>query len=194
MKALWLSLVCVMLTACASLNMRLQEAGPVAVGNVQVSPQEPWNILPESMTPFARPKTQVWTRDGVLLDRLMIIPGVPEGEPLFKEPSKEVALPRFKRDMLPDEIVQLTESSMTKLLGEGTTLVRSSNLRPGRFGEKPGIIFDLVATPSEGPVYRGLAGAFVAAEQLNMIIFVAAEPYYFDKHRAAAEGIIASAH
>jgi len=191
MKLLISMLATVVLTGCVSI--KLQQPGPVKVGGLEVTPQESWNILPASLTPFARPESQVWTRDGVLLDRLIIIPGVPDGEPLFKEPDKAIVLPRFKRDMLPDEIVQLTESSLVKLLGEGDTVVKSANLRPSRFGEQRGVAFDLTATLTEGPVYRGVVGAFVAAERLNMILFMAAEPYYFDKHHAAAEGIIASA-
>ncbi len=127
------------------------------------------------------------------MDRLLIIPAVPEGEPLFKEPDKAIALPRFKADMLPDEIAQFTESSIVKLLGERDTVVKSSNLRPTHFGEQRGILFDLLATPSDGPVYRGMAGAFIAGKQLNMVMFIAADPYYFEKHKSAAETLIASA-
>jgi hypothetical protein len=166
----------------------------VQVGAIEVTPNEAWNLLPAALAPFARPQSQVWTRDGVLLDRLMIIPGVAEGEAIFKEPDKTVALPHFKRDMLPDEIVQLTESSIVKLLGEGDTVVKTSNLKPGRFGEHRGLTFDLSATLTEGPAYKGIAAAFIEDDHLNMVLFVAAEPYYFDRNRAAAEAVIASAH
>ena len=56
-----------------------------------------------------------------------------------------------------------------------------------------GFRFDLAATLTEGPGYRGTAGAFIANRQLHMVLFVAADPHYFDRNRAAAEGVIASA-
>ena len=45
------------------------------------------------MSPAARSGTKVWTRDGLLLDRIIIIPGVPDGEPIFKATNKSQALP-----------------------------------------------------------------------------------------------------
>ncbi len=174
-------------------SITLQQAVPTKVGVLQVSPQESWNVLPASMTPFMRKGSQVWTRDGVLLDRLLIIPSVPDGEPLFQERDKAVALPRFKADMLPDELVQFTESSIVKLLGEGGTVVKTLNLRPARFGDQRGVMFGLTATRTEGPAYRGMAGAFIAGKQLNMVLFIAADPHYFEKNRSAAETVITSA-
>jgi len=187
------TVVALSLAGCVNLNYKLQGAGPVAVGALQVDADSSWNVAPSAYTPFARKGAQVWTRDGLLLDRLIIIPGVADGEPIFVEKDKAVALPRFKADMLPDELVQLTESSMVKLLGEGGTVVQSSNLRPVKFGEQRGLMFDLVATPKDGPVYRGLGGAFIADRKLNLLLFMAAEPYYFDKHKAAAGSVIGSA-
>lgn len=192
MKTRWLALAAAaLLAACVSIT--LQKPGTVRVGALQVTAQDSWNVLPAAMTPFARKGAQVWTRDGVLLDRLMIIPSVPEGEPLFSEPDKAIALPRFKADMLPDEIAQFTESSLVKLLGEGGTVVKTANLRPARFGEQRGVMFDLRATLTEGPAYRGTAGAFIASGQLNMVLFIGADPHYYDRSRPAAEAVITSA-
>ena len=47
---------------------------------------------------------------------------------------------------------------------------------------------------TNGPAYRGMAGAFIADQQLNLVIVIAAEPYCYDKNRPAAEKIIASVH
>jgi hypothetical protein len=181
------------IAGCVDLTYELQTAGPATVGAVKVSAEDSWNVMPSGLTPFARKDARVWTHDGPLLDRLMIIPAVPEGEPIFKEPDKAVALPRFKADMLPDELAQFTESSMVKFLGEGDAVVKSSNLKPATFGDKRGITFDLAATPTDGPTYRGMAGAFIVDKRLYLVIFLAAEPYYFQKHEAAARKVISSA-
>lgn len=174
-------------------------AVPVAdatVGTITVTPAAGWNKVPPGFAPFARPGAQVWTQDGVLLDRFMLIPAVGEGETLFKVPPSEkkgASLPVFKADMLPNELVQFTESSLVKLLGEGSTTVKTSGLRPVSLGGQRGIQFDLGVTPADGPAYRGVAAAAVKDKKLSMILFLAADPYYFDKHKPAVEALIASA-
>jgi hypothetical protein len=171
-------------------------AADTTIGAITVTPAAGWNQVPRPYAPFARKGAQVWTHDGVLLDRLIIIPGVAEGETLFipsPAQKKGASLPVFKAGMLPNELVQFTESSLVKLLGEGSTVVTTSNLRPGKLGDQRAILFDLEGTPADGPAYRGLAASVVKDQQLNMILFIAADPHYFAKHKAAVEALIASA-
>jgi hypothetical protein len=96
--------------------------------------------------------------------------------------------------MLPNEIEELTESSIVKLFGEGDVAVETTNLRPHRFGDDNGILFDMKVTVSDGPDYRGVVGAFVVAERLYFILYIGAEPYYYDKHLDEALVIIKGAH
>jgi len=143
--------------------------------------------------PAQRKSAQSWTQDGLLLDRLTIIPAVPDGEPLLKSQTKDAALPVFRKDMLPNEIEELVESTIVKQFGEGNAAVSTSNLRPYRYGENRGILFDVSATVTESPAYKGMVGAFVAQEHLYIMWYFAAEPYYYDKHLSTAEDIIRSA-
>jgi hypothetical protein len=135
----------------------------------------------------------VWTRDGMLLDRLIMIPAVPDGQPIFQANDKEAALPPFRADMLPNEIEELTESSITKLFGEGESSVETSNLRPQRFGDDRGVMFNMDIKVTDSPDYKGLAGAFVADGKLYLMMYIAADPYYFEKNLAEAEALIAGA-
>jgi hypothetical protein len=191
LRALSATSLFVLVSACVAFS--LVEPGTRTIGELQVDASVAWNQAPAAMNPAARPGTKVWTRDGLLLDRIVIIPGVPDGEPIFKPASKSQALPSFKADMLPNEIEELTESSIVKLFGEGQAAVTTTALRPQRFGEDRGIMFDVEAAVSDGPDYRGFVGAFINAERLYMLIYLAAEPFYFDKHREDAESIIKSA-
>jgi hypothetical protein len=124
--------------------------------NIKVQPGQAWNQAPREATPAARTESRTWTQDGVLLDRILIIPGVPSGEPLFRQLSSSQALPVFESSMLPNEIEELTESSIVKLFGEGGVVVETTNLRPHRYGDKRGILFDLEVTVSDGPDYKGV--------------------------------------
>ena len=181
------------LGGCASMGYTLVSPGPVLVGNLQIDTRDAWNRAPSFFSTRTRARTEVWTQDGMLLDRIVIIPGVPDGEPIFQSNDRSAALPEFRADMLPNELEALTESSIVKLMGEGNVSVSTSNLRPNRYGRHVGVLMDFDAALSDGPDYRGLAGAFVADELLYIMIYVAAIPYYYDKHLAKAELVIQNA-
>jgi len=180
------------ITGCASMTYTLVAPGTVNVGDLQVSAAQSWNKAPAGTT-ASRKETQVWTRDGMLLDRLIMIPAVPDGEPIFRSNDKEAALPPFRADMLPNEIQELTESSITKLFGEGEASVETSNLRPQRYGDDRGVMFNMDIKVTDSPDYKGLAGAFVADGRLYLMMYIAAEPYYFDKNLAEVEAMFAGA-
>jgi hypothetical protein len=188
-----LSALAVLIAACASATYRQVTPGVNAVGGMQVSAGDGWNLVPSQATPYTRPDAQTWTKDGLLLDRLLIIPAVGDGEALFKSRDPSAALPAFRASMLPNELEELTESTIVKLFGEGAAVVRTENLRPWRFADQRGVMFDLQAAVTESPDYRGTVGAFIVDKKLYMILFVAATPYYYDKHRADAEALIQSA-
>ncbi len=167
--------------------------GDQSVQDIQVKVNGSWNIVKvHTHTPLTRKDSTNWTQNGILLDRLQIIPGIKDGEAMFVQ-TKGAALPKFDSTMLPNEIEEFTESSISKMLGEGDAVVKTSKLRPHRFGKQHGILFNLEAAVSEGPNYKGLVGAILHQERLYMIFFVAATPYYFDKILPEAESIIKSA-
>ncbi len=167
--------------------------GVNAFGPLLVTADANWNSAPSRYTPASRSMSRTWTQDGLLLDRLIMIPRVADGESIFVSRDQAAALPVFRKDMLPNEIEELVESSISKLYGEGQTSVSTSNLRPQGVGPHGGFMFDLTAAVTESPDYRGSVGAFIVDDELYMIIFLAAELYYYDKHAASADAIIKSA-
>jgi hypothetical protein len=56
------------------------------------------------------------------------------------------------------------------------------------------ILLDVEAAVTDGPDYKGLAGAFVADSQLYLVLYLAAVPYYYEKNLGEAESIIKGAH
>jgi hypothetical protein len=188
---LLLNALTVLLAGCVS----YAAVGPGALdyNGMRIQTSQAWNQAPKQATPAARSESKVWTQDGILLDRIMIIPGVPSGESLFKTLSPDEALPIFKADMLPNEIEELTESSIVKLFGEGGAAVETTNLRPHRYGDNNGFLFDLNVAVSDGPNYKGVAGALVVSERLYLIFYLGAEPYYYEKHLDEAMVIIKGA-
>ena len=190
MRLMLIALI-VLLAGCVS----YAAVGPGALdySGMRIQTNQAWNLAPEQATPAARSESKVWTQDGILLDRIMIIPGVPSGESLFKALSPDEALPVFEADMLPNEIEELTESSIVKLFGEGGAAVETTNLRPHRYGDNNGFLFDLDVAVSDGPNYKGVAGALVVSERLYLIFYLGAEPYYYEKYLDEAIVIIKGA-
>ena len=194
MSAMRLCLVAIFLALCGCVTgYTLVAPGPARVGSLEVTPDSAWNRQPSMAARYAGSNGEVWTRDGMLLDRLILIGGVRDGDPLFVTERRDAAMPEFRAGMLPNEIEELTEASIAKMFGEGAAAVSTSGLRPHRFGVERGALFDLEIAVSDGPDYRGLAGAFVSGNELYLLLYIGAEPYYFDKHLPAAQALITGA-
>ena len=191
-RRILLVLTAYMLHGCVAYS--LVEPGTVEVGELQVSPESAWSRASSAALPFARSGTTVWTQDGLTLNRLMFIPAVPDGEPIFKDREGQMALPKFRATMLPNELEELTASSLGKMFGEGNAVVQTANLRPHRYGDDRGILLDVQAAVTDGPDYKGLAGAFVVKDELYVMLYLAAVPYYYEKDLSEAETIIKGAH
>ena len=181
----------IFISACVAYSA--VKPGEVEVGSLHLDPSMTWNAAPNVSARFTNRQTQVWTRDGLLLNRIIIVPGIADGDPIFRQTDKGQALPVFQADMLANEIEELVESSIVKMFVEGQASVRTEHLRPNRFGEQRGFMFDMIVTVSDGPDYRGVTGAFIHEKQLYLLMYFGAEPYYYDKHREEAESLIKSA-
>ena len=180
-------------SGCVSMSYTAVAPGTVPIGDLNVTPTDSWNSAPAIILGNSRKGSQSWTKDGLLLDRVMIIPAVADGETIFVSRDKSIALPTFKPDMLPNELEELVESSLVKLFGESNAAVNTSSLRPHRFGEDRGVLFDFEANITDSPDYKGIVGAFIANDLLYLMIYVAAQPHYYDEHLAEASSMIESA-
>lgn len=188
-----LALTVVLISACATMSYQSVLPGVNSLGALQVNADSGWNLAPAYATPRTTPDSQTWTKDGLLLDRLILIPAVKDGESLFVSDDPAAALPPFRANMLPNEIEEMTESTIVKLFGEGNAVVSTEKLRPWGFAEHRGVMFDISVTVTESPDYRGMVGAFIVEEKLYMLVFLAATPHYYDKHIANAEALIKGA-
>ena len=193
LKRTFLLLTLSILSAACVPTYSLVMPGTNSVADMQVQASSGWNQAPAITTPTSRSASQTWTQDGPLLDRLVFIPAVPDGEPLLKVGKQSAALPVFHKDMLPNELEELAESTFVKLFGEGNAAVSTSNLRPHNFGEHRGVMFDMNAAVTESPDYKGSVAAFIVNDLLYMMFYLAADPYYYEKHYAAAEAVMMSA-
>ena len=179
-----------LLSGCVN-TYTLVKTGAVDYGGLKLQTGSDWNRAPRDLA--LRRDSAMWTRDGLLLDRLLIIPAVPEGEAIFRPQSKSQALPLFRAGMTLKELEELTESSLIKYFGEGDAVAETGRLRPHRFGERRGALFDIKMSMGESPDYQGLAGVFVDMAKLYVLIYLAADPHYYEKHLDEARAVISGA-
>ena len=129
----FLGLIPVLALAGCAAPYSLVTPGAVAVDGVTVQVGSGWNNAPVHQRAYARKNSVAWTKDGLLLDRLVIIPGVPDGEPLLVAAQQSQAMPVFRADMLPNELEELVESTIVKFWCE---VVPFLNLLDGCSGLK----------------------------------------------------------
>ena len=179
------------LTGCASGYVAVG-SGPVSIQDLDVVAGPGWNRVPAEQIPWARREMQAWTRNGLSLDRLLLIPGIADGESIYL-PRNNIDYPVFRVDMSTSQQLELVEETIELAQGANLTEVTAGNSRMHRFGRRDGIVFDLRAVVHDGPEYRGTGGAFVDEGRLYLVYFLGAVPYYHEQLAAMALATIESA-
>jgi len=166
--------------------------GQVSIQGLEVEAAPGWNRVPAEEMPWARRGMQAWTRNGMSLDRLVLIPGIADGESIYL-PRNSIDYPLFRVDMSTSQQLALVEETIELAQGANQTEVTAGNSRTHQFGGRDGIVFDLRALVHDGPEYRGTGGAFVDGERLYLLYFLGAVPYYYEQFAASALATIESA-
>ncbi|MDH3441158.1 MAG: hypothetical protein OEM63_10420 [Gammaproteobacteria bacterium] len=166
--------------------------GQVSIQDLDVEAAPGWNRVPAEEIPWARRGMQAWTRNGMSLDRLVLIPGVADGESIYL-PRNNIVYPLFRADMSTPQQLALVKETIELAQGANQTEVTADNSRAHQFGRRDGILFDLRAVVHDGPEYRGTGGAFVDGDRFYLLYFLGAVPYYYEQFAAPALATIESA-
>lgn len=165
------------------------EATKVAKSNLAVTPGEDWNRW--SSRPIKT--SEVWTLDGVSLNELYFVGGLPSGKALYREVNKkERPLPKLSSSMDLTEIPNFVESSIR--VAHNTSVFEMTSVEPTTFGGSPAVRFTYSYAVEGSPLKRrGLGVGTMKNGSLYLITFVAPELFYFDRDLPKVEAIIASA-
>lgn len=169
--------------ACAQYTL----VGPgrtTAPGGVSVEPGVAWNRASGSAP-------EVWTMDGMLLDEVIFLGGVPDGRPLalMGGASRDNLAP-FRSTMTANEVMDLYEASWSSLAK--TSVTETSNLRPAKLGGVDGFRFDARYTgANEVETQASVVGA-VQGGKLYLIIYQGARLHYFAAHLPDFERLVQS--
>lgn len=161
----------------------------VAKGTLAVTPTVDWNK--GGGRPI--PKSEIWTLDGVGLNQLYFVSGLIAGETLYRDKQKkEQPLPKFASSMQLTDIPEFYESSAR--LSLGTSMFRITGTEPVTFGGKQGVKFSFeYAVEGSALIFKGMASGTIDAGKLQFISFTAPATFYWDRDRAKAEAVMASA-
>lgn len=193
MKRLPIALCALALLAGCATRYGLVEPKRQTVANViSVQPGMKWNRM--SLSGYEG-HVESWTLDGPVLNTLLFLTGVPDGEPLFtrrsEDPTRQEKPPVFRSTMNPLEIQELLEATVARYFQ--TTLAEGRSLRAETIAEGRGFRFETRMVGRDeverwgvfvGTVHKGkLYGAWFQGARLN----------YFERYLPEFDRIIASA-
>jgi hypothetical protein len=175
-----------MLTACQ--QYQAVEGGSRNVGSFAVTtPAAVWNEVPGAHASGGLP---TWTVDGVTLNSLSFVSGVEDGNPLV-EADSEARYPVFHADMLPNDIVELVQSTCAKLFD--ATITAGGELKPLTIAGQPGFEVTFEFVTGDEVIRRAFAGGTVKDGQLQLVLYQAARMHYFQKDLQHARDLIVTA-
>jgi hypothetical protein len=140
-------------------------------------------------------RVELWTIDGQILDHMLFIGGVADGNAVLKLPvaqqDRAEPMPLFRAAMPAGDIVELFAASIVRT--GRTPAVVTQNIRPAPFLETQGFRFDYTYSGTDEVDRRGTAIGAVRDGRLYMIAFEGTQLLHFGRQLPEAERIFASA-
>lgn len=185
--ASWLTLVVTIALLVGCAGERLVQPGVASAnGGIVIDTPIAWSR-------FEFPRYEIWTIDGIPLNRLYIVPSVKSGEHVFLERrvnANHPDAPAFRSGMRAEEIRDIVLDALTET---GAVDMRSEGLRPARFGAIDGLRFEFSASTAAGLNYRGMVLAAAHGDELTFLLWMAPAEYYYDRDAASVGHILDSA-
>jgi len=184
LRAFFASLLLLVLAGCAG-NRLLKANTSIEVFDLQIDTSLDWART-------KRPRQELWTIDGMPLNRFVIVSGIKPNEHVFllaRERKHRPDGPWYRPGMRPDEIRDVVLDALRE---GGWSNVASSGLRPAKFGGVDGLRFDAVLTEHNGLIYKGTFGAAEHNGRLTQFFWMAPAEYYYDRDVAAVNRMIDS--
>jgi hypothetical protein len=166
------------LSACAP-SYTLVGAAPIAVARNthHVTPGRSWNKTPKG--PFNVAWEGNWTENGMLLDSINFIGGLPDGQTITKHRRKDDRqVPVFHATMTPQDLVSMIETYYR--IKAGATVFETKSVVPTTFLGKPGLAFDYAFVGADQVRRRGRSIVTINGGKLYMMSLDGAELHYFN--------------
>ena len=187
------ALALVMLAAACTPYAKI-DSGQVHVGSLAMTTGQPWARIQPAHLPTEGP-TEVWTRDGLSLNQVLVYAGLADGRPLFA-PKNGAAADRpfvaFRQDMLEADVHELVVDSIGRYFQAGPIL--TTRVAPRRFAGADGFEAEFAfASKATELEYRAIAAGAVIGGHLHLLVYVAPRLHYFDAHVGAFRQLVDTA-
>lgn len=137
-----------------------------------------------------------WTIDGVQLQMMVFSEGVKDGENLYRKTGSDDGpdaafknMPKFRKSMTPPEIGEMFLATITQAGSSDATMKR---IEPHSFGGRKGFRMEFTYATKAGLKKKGLLRGTVTGGQLYVIVYTAADIYYYDRDLPHAQAIMNS--
>tara|TARA_Y100000588_G_C14154786_1_gene882159 strand:- start:751 stop:1317 length:567 start_codon:yes stop_codon:yes gene_type:complete len=185
MKKILLIIILLLLTSCAS--FKLVKPITTKVHGIELTPSSSWN-----KANFNRhKKSEVWTKDGLGLNELYIIGNLNDGETIFKSTNKELPLPGFKKNMLPNEIEEFLKTSF-KNNYNGKITVNTESMEPKMIQDTMGFRVKLSYYLEGGLAKKVDALVSIKDDKLYLVMFIAPKLHYSERYSSEVNSIFES--
>lgn len=178
------------LGACAA-PYKLVPPGIVQVANsaIVVQPTSSWNRIPGGSDAIRWQES--WTRNGPLLDAIVFVGALPDGEALVRQKKKDDRqVPLFRSSMSPEDLVSMIETSYR---ARGVPVFKVRSVEPTRFLRAAGIQLDYTFIPADQLPRKGRCVMAIIDGKLYLMKVEGAASHYFDSVQPEFEEILASA-
>ena len=187
MRLALFALSIVALAGCASISRA--PAGPLKVGASQVTLGRDWSDV-SVMVPNRPKKVRVLSIDGPMLNRLYVSDALSPGDAIVRSPAKERRTPVIRADMSATERMEFVADSVSAM---GYQRVETSSPRPGAYGGRPAVVFDISAKAEDGLDIAGRGLVALIDGKTHVLIYVAPAEHYFAANLTEVEQVFASA-
>jgi len=164
-------------TGCVTYT--LKDAGHHKFGTMNIELESSWNEAPITIGN----KTKVWTKEGLFLDRLILINGVKHESAIFHNTNNDTPMPKFNKASLPHELADLIKTSLT-LLNGGEQAVEITQMKPVRLDQHLGVNIFFSYYNADDLEMKGRCIVAVVDENLYGLLFNAAAIEYFDRNHS----------
>jgi len=183
MKKLALLACLSLMSACTPYTLVKSEQ--TDINGLSVVPAGSWSELSSLVSVEDIP---TWTADGTLLNSIMFFGSIADGQKLI-EGSDQTNFPQFRKDMLPNEVVEIVESTVTQLYS--ATILDKGTLKPYKVNNEPGFQFSFKFA-GQDEVPRGLlATGVIKNDMLYIVLYQAANLHFYDKDLANVQRMMA---
>lgn len=153
-----------------------------------------WSDASTLISPNPR-HVKVFTMNGWALDQLILTDGLPVGQSMVSQVSRnqrrtdDKQVPLVRAGMSELELVEFVADSMAFW---DMQQIEQEEVRPASFGPHEGVAFDISARRPNGLDMKATGVAAQAGDKVYLLLFISTREHYFDTLKADVDRIAAS--